>query len=149
MTTRLDRGSLLAAGLIVVMLLVGVAGGVALDRWALRPHRDGGRAAAGWGTDGRFDPARVRDRASGRLAQDLGLTAEQRVRVDSLMRRQQREAAGIMREIRPRLDSVAARTQAELETVLTEAQWRRFDSLRRARPPRAQPFGRGRSPAGR
>jgi Spy/CpxP family protein refolding chaperone len=64
------------------------------------------------------------------MAEDLGLTAAQRLRVDSLMRRQQRDAAGIMRELRPRLDSVTARTQAELRTVLTAEQSRRFDSLR-------------------
>lgn len=133
MPTRPDRGSLLAAALILVMLLVGMAGGVALDRWVLRPHRAGARAPVGWGANGRFDPARVRDRASSRLAEELGLTVEQRARVDSLMRRQQREAAGIMGELRPRLDSVTARTQAELRTVLTAEQWHRFESLRAAR----------------
>ena len=141
MTTRLDRGSLLAAGLIVVMLLVGVAGGVALDRWLLRP-RPGARGPAAWMRDGRFDPARVRDRAAGRLARELHLTAEQRVKLDSLMRLQQRQAAELMQSIRPRLDSVTARTQAELRAVLTESQRRTFDSLRRERP-RRQPTGRG------
>jgi len=130
MSNRPDRGALLAGGLIVVMLLVGMAAGVALDRWVLRPHRMVMRAPPGWGADGRFDPARVRARAANRMAEDLGLTAAQRLRVDSLMRRQQRDAAGIMRELRPRLDSVTARTQAELRTVLTAEQSRRFDSLR-------------------
>ena len=133
MPTRPDRGSLLAAALIVVTLIVGVAGGVALDRWVLRPHRPGARAQIGWAADGRFDPARVRARASGRLTEELHLTTEQHARVDSLMRRQQREAAGIMGELRPRLDSVTARTQAELRTVLTAEQWQRFESLRGGR----------------
>lgn len=132
MTTRLDRGSLLASALIVVMLLAGMAGGVALDRWVLRPH-PGRRPPAGWTRDGRFDPARVRDRAAGRLARDLALTPEQRTKMDSLMRRQQREAAAVMQSIRPRLDSVTARTQAELRAMLTAAQQQTFDSLRRER----------------
>ena len=144
MTTRLDRGSLLASGLIVVMLLVGLAGGVALDRWILRPH-DGERSPAGWMRDGRFDPARVRDRAAGRLARDLHLTPEQRTKMDSLMRRQQREAAAVMQSIRPRLDSVTARTQAELRAVLTATQQQAFDSLRRQRV-RHRPIGRGLRP---
>lgn len=127
MSTTPDRGSLLAAALIVVTLLVGVAGGVALDRWAFRPHRP---------AIGRFDPAQARDRASRRLAFELGLTPEQRLRVDSLMRRQQRGAAEIMRGVRPSLDSISAATQAELRTVLTPEQWRRFDSLRSRMPPR-------------
>jgi Spy/CpxP family protein refolding chaperone len=133
MPTRPDRGSVLAAALIVVTLIVGLAGGIAVDRWVLRPHRPGGRAQVGWAADARFDPARVRARASSRLAEELGLTAEQHARVDSLMRRQQREAAGIMGELRPRLDSVTARTQAELRTVLTAEQWHRFDSLHAGR----------------
>lgn len=144
MTTRLDRGSLLASGLIVVMLLVGVAGGVALDRWVLRPHA-GNRPSAAWMRDGRFDPARVRDRAAGRLAHELHLTNEQRTKMDSLMRRQQREAAEVMRSIRPRLDSVTARTQAELRAVLTAAQQEAFDSLRRERL-RHRASGRGPRP---
>ena len=144
MTTRLDRGSLLASGLIVVMLLVGLAGGVALDRWILRPH-DGERSPAGWMRDGRFDPARVRDRAAGRLARDLHLTSEQRTKMDSLMRRQQCEAAAVMQSIRPRLDSVTARTQAELRAVLTATQQQAFDSLRRQRV-RHRPIGRGLRP---
>jgi Spy/CpxP family protein refolding chaperone len=144
MTTRLDRGSLLASGLIVVMLLAGMAGGVALDRWILRPHA-GGQPPAGWTRDGRFDPARVRDRAAGRLARDLKLTPEQRTKMDSLMRRQQREAAAVMQSIRPRLDSVTARTQAELRAVLTAAQQQTFDSLRRERL-RHRPSERGLRP---
>ena len=144
MTTRLDRGSLLASGLIVVMLLVGVAGGVGLDRWILRP-RPGARGPAAWMRDGRFDPARARDRAAGRLARELHLTAEQRAKMDSLLRLQQRQAAELMQSIRPRLDSVTARTQAELRAVLSETQQRAFDSLRRERP-RRQPTGRGLRP---
>ncbi|MGE5090878.1 MAG: hypothetical protein ACM3OH_01780 [Bacillota bacterium] len=144
MTTRLDRGSLLASGLIVVMLLAGMAGGVALDRWILRPHA-GGQPPAGWTRDGRFDPARVRDRAAGRLARDLKLTPEQRTKMDSLMRRQQREAAAVMQSIRPRLDSVTARTQAEFRAVLTETQQQTFDSLRRERL-RHRPSERGLRP---
>jgi len=132
MTTRLDRGSLLASGLIVVMLLVGMAGGIALDRWLLRPHREP-RGPAAWMRNGQFDAAQVRDRAAGRLARDLHLTPEQRIRIDSLMRRQQRDAAEVMQSIRPRLDSLTARTQSELRTVLTEAQRSAFDSLRRER----------------
>lgn len=132
MTTRPDRGSLLASGLIVVMLLVGMAGGVALDRWLLRPH-GGARGPTAWMRNGRFDAAQVRDRAAGRLARDLHLTPEQRIRIDSLMRRQQRDAAGVMQSIRPRLDSLTARTQAELRAVLTDAQRAAFDSLRRER----------------
>src|SRR5512143_3390242 len=144
MTTRLDRGSLLASGLIVVMLLAGMAGGVALDRWILRPHA-GGQPPAGWTRDGRFDPARVRDRAAGRLARDLKLTPEQRTKMDSLMRRQQREAAAVMQSIRPRLDSVTARTQAKFRAVLTETQQQTFDSLRRERL-RHRPSERGLRP---
>jgi Spy/CpxP family protein refolding chaperone len=95
--------------------------------------------------DGRFDPARVRDRVAGRLAHDHKLTPEKRTKMDSLMRRQQREAAAVMQSIRPRLDSVTARTQSELRAVLTETQQQAFDSIRRERLHR-RPSERGRRP---
>ncbi len=131
--TRVDRGSLVLAGLAAVTLILGVVGGVALDRWALRPAHRGGRSAFDGGPGHRFDPARYRTQFTERLARDLELTAEQRVKVESLLTRQQEDARAVMREIRPRLDQVTARTQEDLRGILTSEQLQQWDELKRER----------------
>ena len=137
--TRLDRGSLLAAAVMVVMLLLGVISGIALDRWVLRPDRElaMGRPA-GPGRE-RFDPARARSRFSGQLARELGLSAGQRVAVDSLLRLQQVRVRAVMRESQPRLRELTAETESSIRMVLTEDQWKRWEELRRERGGRRPP----------
>jgi hypothetical protein len=131
--TRTDRGSLMLAGLAAVTLILGVVCGVALDRWVLRPGHRGGRFAFDGGPGHRFDAARYRTQFTERLARDLELTADQRAKVETLFTRQQEDARAVMREIRPRLDQVTARTQDELQVILTPAQLRRWDELKRER----------------
>lgn len=135
MKARFDQATVMAAALLLVTLVLGVVGGVALERWALRPHRVGAAPGAMQvpAPRNRFDPARVRLQLSARLARQLDLTPEQRVQVDSLLRRQQQEAGALMRGMRPRLDSVTTRTQSALTQILTPEQQRKFDALRRRR----------------
>jgi hypothetical protein len=137
--TRIDRGSLFAAGLVAVTLLLGIVCGIALDRWALRPAQRVARPGAMRGDAPRqFDPADARLQFSRRLASQLELTADQQRKVDSLLARQQAEARAVMRETRPRLEEVTARTQAGLRTILTPAQLEKWETLRRERPQRRQ-----------
>ena len=135
MRARFDQGTVMAAALLLVTLVLGVVGGVALERWALRPHRIAGtpRAMQATAPRNRFDPGRARVQVSSRLARQLDLTPAQRVQVDSLLRLQQQEAGALMRGMRPRLDSVTARTQAALTQILTPEQQRKFDAIRRRR----------------
>lgn len=122
-----DRGSLLAGGLVLVTLLLGIVSGIAIDRWLLRDERP--RTVAPFRAteaQARFDPARFRTRFTGQLSRELNLTADQRVRVESLLVRRQAEARSVMREMSPRLAEVSAKTEAELRKVLTDEQWRKF-----------------------
>lgn len=140
MTPRFDRGNLLASGMLLVTLLFGVLGGVALDRWVFRPgrHYAGSRAPGTPGGD-RFDPARVRSQASERLTLSLDLSLTQRAQVDSLLRAQQQAAATVMREMRPRLDSITDRTQSAMRAILTPEQYQKLDRMRHLRTgPRAR-----------
>ncbi|MGE5925967.1 MAG: hypothetical protein ACM357_01330 [Gemmatimonadota bacterium] len=137
--TRLDRGSLVAAAVMVVMLLLGVVSGVALDRWVLRPDRAHVMGRPGGMARERFDPARARSRFSGQLARELGLSADQRIVVDSLLRLQQVRARAVMREAQPRLREVTAETERAIRAVLTEDQWNRWQELRRERGARRPP----------
>ena len=133
---RFDRSSLLAASLLLVTLLFGVIGGVALDRWVLRAdaYASGQRAAIPRRMgEQRFDPARLRSEFGGQLARELGLTAEQRARVDSILQRQQVRSRTLMRQMAPELQRLADSTRAELREVLTPDQWERMQQLRAER----------------
>ena len=130
---RFDRSSLLAGALLVVTLVFGVVGGVALDRWLLRP----GAHAAGPRTslprrmgEQRADPVRLRSEFSGQLARALHLTPDQRVRVDSILQRQQSRSRALIRQMAPELRRLADSTRAELRQVLTPEQWERMQQLR-------------------
>jgi hypothetical protein len=137
--TRIDRGSLAAAGLVAVALLLGIVCGIALDRWALRPPQRMARPGVMRGDAPRqFDPASARVQFSRRLASQLELTDEQRRQVDSLLARQQAEARAVMQETRPRLEGITARTQAAIRTILTPAQVEKWEAMRRERPQRRQ-----------
>ena len=52
----IERGSLSAAALIVVMLLLGALSGIALDRWVLRPDEPAAAMHDMRMAPGRFDP---------------------------------------------------------------------------------------------
>ncbi|MEZ0336422.1 MAG: Spy/CpxP family protein refolding chaperone [Gemmatimonadales bacterium] len=112
--TSPGRNRLIAAA---VLFLVAVTGGltaVTLDRFVLRPgpHRMHP-----------FPPPRPDEAAfRERMSRELGLTPDQRTRVDSLMDRQLREIRALRAEVQPRLDSVVAQTRLEIEEILTPEQ---------------------------
>ena len=139
----LNRDSMLAGVLLLVTLLLGVAAGVAIDRWAFRPERrvqardaQIREALARGATERRaprLDPVEFRERYTRQLARQLDLSAEQRAIADSLLRLQQQESRAAMLELRPRLDSINRQTEARLREVLTQAQFERWQKLREAR----------------
>lgn len=123
-------GRLLA---IVVLLLVALAGGlagIALDRRVLLPRMFGPRFEHG---PGRHPPHEFRRR----LGRELGLTADQQTRIDSIMSRQGRELRAIRRGVQPQLDSIISRTRREIDSVLTPEQRKKAQEIRRrySRPP--------------
>lgn len=132
-----DRPRLLAVALLAVAFLVGVLGGIAADRWLLRPpfgHRFEQRERG---------PARMRQSFEVRLTKELDLSEDQRASVESLLAAQQNRTREIMRRVRPEIDSIATETRDELREILTPAQWSRFEEMRRER------RGPGRGPGSR
>ena len=71
---------LLAVGVLVIVALAGIIGGVTLDRTVLRPR--GWESRGGPARGERGAPAR---RPSAMLGAELKLTAEQAVRIDTLI----------------------------------------------------------------
>jgi len=110
----------------IVLFLVALAGGlsaVAFDRLVLRYGRHGpppfGRPL---GHD--------RERASREgFARELGLSPEQRVRIDSLMDRQLREIRAVRAQVQPRLDSIVDQTRREIDAMLTPEQREKAKAL--------------------
>ena len=62
-----------------------------------------------------------------RFAEELDLTAEQRLAVDSIMVARQRVYDSIVAPVRPQLDSIRDRSRALIATRLTPEQRVRFD----------------------
>jgi Spy/CpxP family protein refolding chaperone len=124
-------GRVLAA---VVLFLVAVTGGltaVALDRFVFRPGPHGPPPFRGGPGGHRFEDGERVSREW--LARELGLSPEQRVRIDSLMDRQLRQIRAVREQVEPRLDSIVASTRHQIDSVLTPAQREKAGSLARRR----------------
>ena len=113
---------LLAAALLAVAFLLGLLGGVLLDRWALPPFEKSAR---------RHDRPKMKvegrswdqgPRATRRLLDSLELAPEQRALAESLLDRQHRRVREIMDRTRPELRAVAQETHEELESILSSEQ---------------------------
>lgn len=124
----------------VVLLAVAVAGGAAgvlIDRTLLLDHgpRGGGPPRGGdyRGGRGRSPSPEMRRRFSDRMAEELKLTKEQQVKVDTIMTRQFRGMEAASASIRPTIDSLVRAAQASMDSVLTAEQREKVKTLRKSR----------------
>jgi hypothetical protein len=161
----------LAALVVVALALAtGVIAGVAVDRRLLLPHHWAGRRRGDTlAPDGRVGGGPPADgvvarllyappdgapesRASrggapdaewvtSRLADELALTAAQRVQVDSIVTRRMAERRALLGPVRARMTQIVDSTRAELDAVLTPDQRARLGQLR---PPGGPRDSRGR-----
>ena len=83
------------------------------------------------------DPAKMADRKAGKMAKELGLTADQEAKVEQLLLARQQEGAAL--KAKYGADKKAGRTemkashekyQAQLKTILTPAQYAKFDQMK-------------------
>ncbi|HEX5574296.1 MAG TPA: hypothetical protein VFX42_00380 [Gemmatimonadales bacterium] len=144
-SSRRLRGPLLAALVLLLALFVGGVAGVALDRHVLLPRmfRPGFQHFPG------RPPPRDREFRN-RFAKEVGLSAEQQTRIDSIMDRQGRELRAVRSKVQPQLDSIIGRTRRELDLVLTPEQRKKAEAIRRRhpRPPGPPPGDFGPGPDG-
>jgi hypothetical protein len=63
------------------------------------------------------------------LTEELHLTAEQSVAVDSIVQRRHREMRAVISTVRPRMDAVRDTARQQIRRVLDDAQRARFDGL--------------------
>jgi Spy/CpxP family protein refolding chaperone len=132
-------GPLLALLVVVIAVLAGAVAGVAVDRLFLlpHPHRDAWHGGGG-PHGGPGGPPRDREFRN-RFARELGLSDQQRIRIDSIMDRQGREMRTVRQRVQPQVDSIVTRTRAALDSVLTPEQRKKADAIRRRHP---RPSGR-------
>lgn len=134
------QGFWLAALVLLLAVFAGGVGGVLLDRLVLLPEM--GRGSGFRQGLGGHSPRHREFR--NRFARELGLSAEQQKRIDSIMDRQGRELRAVRGRVQPDVDTIIRRTRRALDSVLTPEQREKAAELRRRHPrPPGPPPGRG------
>lgn len=126
--------NLIVALILIAPFLAGLAGGVALDRFALH-HRHGPFA----GTPlGRGRPpvnatarAEMRRHLADRIANDLDLSQAQRAQLDTILPHRLAAFDALRKEMAPRVQALLDSSSAEIEAILTPAQRVKWAELRR------------------
>lgn len=109
----------LALMFFAAVFAAGAAVGVVADRYIQR-----GQVMRQWG-----DQRAMR----ARLADDLGMSAEQRASMDSLLDDRNRQYESLMAPVRPTLDSLGTATRQRLRQLLTPEQQATYDQIQRER----------------
>lgn len=123
------RPKLTVLGLVLAVFVAGGAAGAAFDHVLFQD--DGVRRAQ---RDRDHDDGRGRDdRRRRRYLDDLNLSADQRVRVDSILERRRRETKEFWDTQGPRLRAIVDSAETEVLRVLTPQQRDQLDSLRARR----------------
>lgn len=148
-STAAGKGRRMAGLVMVLIALGGGVAGVALDRLVFLPWHFQGRpfGPGRGGPPGRDMEQHIRDH----FAKELGLTAEQKQKVDSLMERQMAEFRAVRSEMQPRIDTIFSVTRRAIDSILTPDQRTKAEELMRRRGPRGRggPGGMGdRGPGG-
>ena len=130
---------------VIVVLLIGIASGILLDRFLIRPPGDriGRGGVPGTGMPQRMMPRGMREGPGGpapgpgpmrpgleeRLAQQLELTAAQKDQVKAILERRRTRLDEVRAETQKRMEKEQEELRAEIRGVLTEAQKKRFDEV--------------------
>lgn len=134
---KLFRSSRLLAAIVILLVgLAGIAIGAAIDR-AVEHRRMlsffvGGKTPKG-------PPPEARRWVLSRLQRELDLTPVQRDQVDSVLARREADVRALMAEVRPRFEAISDRTRRDIQAALTPEQQQRFADMKRHATPHAEP----------
>lgn len=122
---RESRTRLATIGVLALVFVAGGAVGAALQR-VLAPEPGGSIPGAAVEDrrqrgNGRHEGKRIVDR--------VGLTEEQKAKVDSIVAYHRRRVGELWRELGPRFEAVTESTRADIRRILTPEQRARYDSL--------------------
>lgn len=127
----------LAAIVVGVTLIAGILVGIGLDRAFFihhgRPNPGVRRFDPPFGMMGRAPNPAGRRAMRERFAHDLGLTADQQARIDTIMQHRMAAFDSIQQESRPRVRALIAATRAQIDSVLTPQQRDQYHALVRRR----------------
>ena len=104
--------------LLLLTFVAGIAAGVAADRQFAAPPAEASKQA---------DEDHRRDRRGGdttieRFADDLGLTDEQRARIDPILEEMREQMSDLFEPVRPAYRDLVDSTRARIEAILTPEQ---------------------------
>ena len=130
---------------VIVVLLIGIASGILLDRFLIRPQGDrmGRGGAPGLGMQQGMPPRGMRQGPGGpgpgagpmrpgleeRLAKQLELTPAQKDQVKAILERRRTRLDEVRTETQKRMEKEQEDLRAEIRGVLTESQKKRFDEV--------------------
>jgi hypothetical protein len=124
----LRSSRLLAAIVILLVGLAGIAIGAAIDRTV--EHRRMMSIIVG-GVAPKGPPPEARRWVLSRLQSELDLTPAQRERVDTLLARREADVRALMTEVRPRFEAISDRTRRDILAALTPEQQKRFGEMKK------------------
>lgn len=91
----------------------------------------------GKGNHGPKDPAKMADHKAGKMAKELGLSADQEAKVEQLLLARQQEGAALKAKFgtdktagRTEMKAAHERYNAQLKTILTPEQYAKFDKMK-------------------
>ena len=113
------RGRLVAGLFLALAVLVGLLGGIVIDRAALAPDTAGPARA---GDTGVAPGTPSGGRVLAWMADSLDLSPEQRVRIAAVVRDEQRRARELTVRVRPGYQQVLRRTRLRVLAILTPEQ---------------------------
>ena len=89
------------------------------------------------GKQGPRDPAKMADHKAGKMAKELGLTADQEAKVEQLMLARQQESTALKNKYaadrnagRTEMKAAYDRYEAQMKTILTPEQYAKLDKLK-------------------
>lgn len=132
-----DKSSVIVGLLLATTFGAGLAAGVAADRMWLRPEAGAAAAASEQRAEGRSSGEDERGEGKNestvikRFSEELGLTASQEAKIDTILRHFRHRMKELRREVKPRYEAVVDSARSQIEDVLTEEQADRYQELLR------------------
>jgi hypothetical protein len=117
--------------LLLGLFVIGVVAGVALERIRDRRGHEGRRVRDGvpvWAL-----PERDQRRHWARVSDRLGLSAEQRAAVDSILTRRAKQLEAARAEVEPTMSRIMNSARGQIDSLLTPEQRARLEDLRHQR----------------
>ena len=122
---------------VIAVFLAGAGGGLIFDRYIALAAQRNPRAGVRPGAGPVFGPGAGIPMIRHRLATDLGLTADQQAKLETILANRQKRIQEVQGEVRARFESEQREMRDEIQKILTPEQQKKFEGwlLREPMPP--------------